>query len=116
MKEIPTIPVPCNGCTACCRGGCVFLDPVLDDATQYECSDAPNLFGRPMLALNRKPGTDECVYLGPEGCTIHGRAPAACRTYDCRVMLKMYGPTLMRDTVLYAARERLHTLDKDEEQ
>jgi Fe-S-cluster containining protein len=25
-----------------------------------------------------------CVYLGPKGCKIHGRAPQMCRLLDCR--------------------------------
>lgn len=27
----------------------------------------------------------DCIYVGPEGCTIHARRPALCRGYDCRV-------------------------------
>lgn len=25
-----------------------------------------------------------CIYLGPKGCKIHGRAPQMCRALDCR--------------------------------
>jgi uncharacterized protein len=39
----------------------------------------------PTLALKRKANGD-CYYLGPTGCTIHDRAPALCREFDCRTL------------------------------
>jgi len=32
----------------------------------------------------------DCVYLGDNGCTIHGRAPALCRAADCRSVALRY--------------------------
>ncbi len=29
-------------------------------------------------------GLEECVYLGPEGCTVHDIRPLTCRMFDCR--------------------------------
>jgi len=37
----------------------------------------------PIYILKHKENGD-CFYLGPEGCTIHERAPAICREFDCR--------------------------------
>lgn len=35
-------------------------------------------------ALAHKPNAD-CLYLGPEGCTIHAWRPNLCRIFDCRL-------------------------------
>jgi Fe-S-cluster containining protein len=37
----------------------------------------------PMIVLDRYLNGD-CVYLGPAGCTIYGKAPYVCRQFDCR--------------------------------
>lgn len=66
--------VNCNGCTACCRGWDIELQPQ-DDWSQYDHSGGK---------LTRKPD-GSCVYLGDKGCTIHDRAPYVCRKFDCRV-------------------------------
>ncbi len=29
-------------------------------------------------------GREQCVYLGPSGCTIYQRRPLLCRSFDCR--------------------------------
>jgi hypothetical protein len=34
-------------------------------------------------ALKRLPNGD-CIYLGPDGCTIHDHAPHVCGRFDCR--------------------------------
>jgi Fe-S-cluster containining protein len=46
------------------------------------------LAGQKMTVLEL---TDDgaCVYLGPDGCTIHDRAPIICRTFDCRRFVQM---------------------------
>lgn len=66
--------VPCNGCRACCIGWDVNLQPS-DDRDQYDHVDG---------VLAKKPD-GSCVYLGPQGCTIHERAPYVCQRFDCRV-------------------------------
>jgi Fe-S-cluster containining protein len=58
-----------------------------------ECGDVPAnyltvamvhpLTGKMGHALQRRPN-GECVYLGEHGCTIHDRAPAVCKEFDCR--------------------------------
>lgn len=88
-------PVPCNGCTLCCKGDAIFLHPECgDDAALYMTVAAPD--GRLMLA--HKPNGD-CVYLEEGGCSIHGRAPTICRELDCRVLAKKLGYTLARKMI-----------------
>lgn len=76
--------VPCNGCTQCCRYGLIFLDPDRDDVASYETMTGIDpRTGRDQPMLKHKPD-GSCVYLGDGGCTIHARAPAVCREFDCR--------------------------------
>lgn len=42
--------------------------------------------GKPGLMVAKKPGTMDCIYLGENGCTIHGSAPIICRAFDCGLM------------------------------
>lgn len=87
MKEAV---VPCNGCTACCENDLIVLHPEEgDDPSQYETMAAINpVSGLPCLALKHKP-EGGCVYLERGvGCTIHGRAPVICKTFDCRGLAK----------------------------
>jgi Fe-S-cluster containining protein len=51
---------------------------ILDRIMEFE----PGLF-----ALRRTPDGD-CVYLGPQGCTIHGRHPVICKIFDCMNFVK----------------------------
>lgn len=37
--------------------------------------------GMPGLKLATKPGTNECIYLTPEGCSVYEDRPSACRYY-----------------------------------
>jgi Fe-S-cluster containining protein len=77
-------PVPCQGCTACCRGELVVLFPEDgDDPARLEHVELPGGELGPLLVLKHRENGD-CVYLGPQGCTIHDRAPAVCRAFDCR--------------------------------
>lgn len=112
--------VPCNGCTACCKRDLLFLHPELGDKPEtYEYEHVYNpVYKREGLALKHKPNGD-CVYLGPDGCTIHERAPAICREFDCRrFYLRLSRPERRRGVregylskeVLDAAKARLDTL------
>lgn len=77
--------VPCNGCTRCCSGNSiVMLLADEGDAVESYAHEIVNLpgVGRGPI-LKRKPNGD-CIYLGANGCTIHGRAPIVCRVFDCR--------------------------------
>jgi Fe-S-cluster containining protein len=58
-----------------------------DDVASYQTAVRHTPGKPPMLILDRLPNGD-CFYLGPDGCTIHDRAPYECRKYDCRDMFK----------------------------
>jgi len=72
--------VPCNGCTLCCQGDAVRLEPE-DLAEDYLTEPHPYIAGALMIA--HKPN-GECIYLNERGCSIHDRAPSLCRIADCR--------------------------------
>jgi Fe-S-cluster containining protein len=117
-------PVPCGGCRLCCQGDAVFLHPDKgDDPRMYRTVVARHpLTGELGFMLAHKPdGT--CIYLGAEGCTIHGRAPVSCRIFDCRLMyLRTDRPTrrrmvregLLSADILVRGRELLATLPAEE--
>lgn len=104
--------VPCGACRACCKHDRVFLGPRDDPrAYRWHLED-----GYPVL--DRQPG-GECVYLTPQGCGIHERAPEICRRMDCRVLVLLTPPDVQarrsqenpQMAAVYAAgRERLPTL------
>jgi Fe-S-cluster containining protein len=84
------VMVPCNGCTACCKREVVALLPEYgDDPTQYDCHPVKvKESGETRMVLRQRPN-GECVYLGPQGCTIYERAPLVCQNFDCRVYYLM---------------------------
>lgn len=114
--------VPCNGCTACCRNELLFLHPEMGDrADDYQTMPAVNpITGKPGLALAHNENGD-CIYLGEGGCTIHSRAPAICREFDCRRFFLSLGDRTTRRRLLKtglvtkdvydAGRSRLPTLE-----
>lgn len=121
--------VPCNGCTACCQHDLIFLHPEQGDlVASYETFEVTNpLTGEHGLALKHKP-EGGCWYVTDQGCSIHERAPAICRHFDCRKMLvsfmqlsradrrrlqkAMHRKNLMSEEVLAAAAARLDTLPR----
>ncbi len=72
-----------------------------DDASQYETYSKD---GKVYLA---KKENDDCVYLGPNGCTIYERRPIVCRSFDCRDYL-LY-PNLVPKIRAAALRILFHT-------
>lgn len=86
----PRAHVPCGGCRLCCQKNVIMLFP--DEGDVVESYDheirtiGPGLTGP---VLKHKPNGD-CIYLGPEGCTIHDRAPVCCRVFDCRDFFLMH--------------------------
>ena len=86
-ESLATRFVPCQGCRLCCQGDAVRLEEE-DLSRGYDTEPHPYVPGALMIA--HKPNGD-CVYLGEEGCTIHGRAPALCRAADCRSLALRYG-------------------------
>lgn len=120
---IPTEHVPCNGCTACCRGEMILLMPG-DDQSRYWTQIVVNpITGQPGLAVAKKPDRNECIYLGEGGCTIHDRAPAVCRAFDCRRWVLGLGDRAairrglkarqFDPAVVQAGRERLASLPQE---
>lgn len=100
-KSIHNASVPCNGCTLCCRGDAISIHPELgDDASQYQTVPhfIPELAAKGTLMLAHKPDRS-CVYLGAGGCSIHGSAPALCREFDCRQLVRRLGYTKARKAV-----------------
>ena len=86
--------IPCDGCVECCKTDQVILRPEAgDDLTFYELEYIVSALypGRRVPALKRNPRTGHCVYLGNDGCTIHGRAPWTCRRFHCARMFKALG-------------------------
>jgi Fe-S-cluster containining protein len=90
-------PVPCRGCTACCKRECILLLPEHgDDVSSYENIPAPltdkakeALGGAEYRSIPQKENGD-CFYLTATGCSIWERAPYLCRTFDCRRAALMY--------------------------
>jgi hypothetical protein len=82
--DLPDAKVPCDGCKLCCKGTPVLLVDG-DDVSTYETVLGPD--GKHYLRMLEN---GDCAYLGLEGCTIHDRAPYACRVFDCRIMAMQY--------------------------
>jgi hypothetical protein len=76
--------VPCGKCQLCCKTLIVPLSLEEVDSGQYLWAWITTREGKRLgHALRRKPNGD-CVYLGENGCTIHGHAPHVCQRFDCR--------------------------------
>jgi Fe-S-cluster containining protein len=73
-------PVPCGSCTKCCTGRqMIILMPGIDDPVRYRIAwdDHGN------IVLQHEPNGD-CTYLQDGKCSIHGKQPFVCRSFDCR--------------------------------
>jgi Fe-S-cluster containining protein len=111
--------VPCNGCRACCLHDMIPLMPERGDLIwTYEHEVLATATGPTAVLQCGK--TRECIYLGQDGCTIHDRAPAICRAFDCRDLfhsktraerLTMIKSGMVANEIFSAGRERLKTLD-----
>lgn len=77
-------PVPCNGCTRCCKFDAVRILRH-EDETRWLTVPHERMPGARMLA--QQPNGD-CVYLaeidGKPGCSIQDTKPQQCREMDCR--------------------------------
>lgn len=118
----------CGTCRACCHDCVVMLHPEDgDDIRSYKAEVVEHpTSGEEIIALQRNPdGT--CVYLGDNGCTIHSRAPAACRSFDCRHFYwflvnntsrnerqRLVKEGYIQASTLRAGRQRYATLDASE--
>ncbi len=108
--------VPCNGCRECCHGEIVYLHPERgDDVTAYHTREVLHpITGLMGLALAQREN-GACVYLGVAGCTIHDRAPAICRAFDCKglyerlaevIGMRELGSAIARNPVLRIGQKR----------
>ncbi len=113
--------VPCKGCTACCRRERIILSSEHgDDPKRYQVVPSRKGDGEVYWMLAHKPNGD-CIYLTDAGCSIHGRAPYACRKFDCRMWLlgfpeamqELLTPDDLDGEVVKAAKARLETLIPD---
>lgn len=95
--DISRSTVPCGTCRQCCRGNSfvMLLADEGDDVESYQ-HEIVHLAAARIGPLSHKAGSGpilkrqsngDCVYLGPDGCTIHDRAPKVCRAFDCRVLV-----------------------------
>lgn len=91
----PLPALDCAGCRKCCEGDQITLVPS-DDASLWRTETLPD----GQIALARD-SAGNCVYLGPQGCTIHDQTrPAKCSSFDCRAYYLM----LERDPAALADR------------
>jgi len=82
--------VPCGDCHICCQKDLIFLHPECGDKNEdYEYEPAPYPFIKRFILKHSKDGN--CIYLGENGCKIHGKAPAICQEFDCRGVVKRLG-------------------------
>lgn len=88
MDDLP--PLICAGCRACCVGDKIAIMPERGDDHRKWKTDRQADGTRTL----RRGADGNCIYLGPDGCTIHGRQPYMCRAYDCR---KHYLAVLAKD-------------------
>lgn len=110
--------MPCGSCHLCCKSEVLALLPDEgDDVQSYEHDYIDLPMGR-VPVLKHKPN-GECVYLGPNGCTIHDRAPYICRIFDCRRWFlahsraerrRMIADSVATKAVFAAGRQRLNTI------
>lgn len=70
--------VDCGSCRKCCKGQQLIVLVDGDDPRQYDCYE----FAPGQMAVKRRINGD-CVYLGGDGCTIHGRHPIVCKAFNC---------------------------------
>ena len=111
--------VPCNGCRARCLHDMIPLLPERGDLIWTYKHEVVATAAGPKAVLQRGK-TGECIYLGRDGCTIHDRAPAICRAFDCRHLflsktraerLALAISGVVSNEVFSAGRKRLKTLD-----
>jgi len=76
------MPVPCNGCTACCHQR-VNINPAREsiDGLSQHLDVVRDEHG---YCLRRR-DDGACIHLGPEGCTVYAYRPLAYRALDCRI-------------------------------
>ena len=72
--------VPCGSCKLCCY---LMVPLAEEEFANYDWAWVI-IDGKPITRSLRRNPDGSCVYLGPNGCTIHDRVPHVCRRFDCR--------------------------------
>jgi len=92
-------PVPCNGCTACCRGNQAVCLREGDDPEAYgQNLNWENCHGTMQLTLKRQKSGD-CNFLVLGACSIYAKRPTVCRRFDCRRIVAMLTPSERKQAV-----------------
>ena len=95
----------CRRCSLCCRNKLIQVNPYEIARLSRALGISTTLFiryhlepGRPYL---RRCEDGACVFLGPEGCTVHANRPLVCRVYPLgRHVLSGADETLTRYSVV----------------
>jgi Fe-S-cluster containining protein len=89
-------PVPCNGCSACCRSrNAVEIRPehgddlraidALGAVVGLEHGVSQGFIGGRLVYMLAQKGNGDCAFIDDElGCRIYADRPFGCRTFDCR--------------------------------
>jgi hypothetical protein len=78
--------VPCGKCQLCCK---TLIVPLAhEEYKQYDWVWVTTLEGKQLGRALKRRANGDCVYLGENGCTIHGRAPHVCQRFDCRELFQ----------------------------
>lgn len=97
MTAVERALVPCGACSLCCRFGVTPVSAEEQAREQYLASvrDVPGI-GRVWALQHRADGA--CTYLSESNqCSIWDHAPAACKSFDCRVQYKKLSRSKRRD-------------------
>lgn len=87
--------VPCGSCHQCCNHELVFVHPELGDRPEdFETTDMVDPTTGLVVQVLKQHPNGRCFYLGIAGCTIHDRAPAICRKFDCKALYERLAETI----------------------
>ena len=76
------IVLPCESCTACCRGA---MRTVVIYPDENHDRWKTRLLPKPGWRMLSNQPNGDCVYITDAGCSIWDDRPRSCRHYDCRV-------------------------------
>lgn len=118
MTEPSVTRVNCEGCRACCKGQLVTLEAG-ENPADYAVDTITGPSG--VIHVLKHQANGDCVYLGPDGCTIYGWHPVVCRAFDCVVFAAEWTRARRRrmnmkgwDPVLKAGQARLRERQRAE--
>lgn len=75
----------CHRCRRCCHGKLIQVNPYeiarLARGLSLSTTEFISRYLEPTLPYLRRKEENACVFLGPEGCTVHPDRPLVCRVY-----------------------------------